>query len=108
MAGPAGAPDVPGEDVGQQLEIRDDPVLEFGRGVQATYSLVEKLKMPIPGNPPYQPSELASFAMWVVVADSIHQLMSAKKEASRMTRRPEEVALRLVARTRLRNNHPKQ
>ena len=30
--GPAGAPDIPGEDVGQQLEIRNDPVLEFGQG----------------------------------------------------------------------------
>ena len=32
VAGPAGAPDVPGEDMGQQLEIRDDPVLKEGRG----------------------------------------------------------------------------
>ena len=32
VAGPAGAPDVPGEDVGQQFEVRDDPVLEFGWG----------------------------------------------------------------------------
>ena len=109
MAVPAGAPDISGEDVGQKLKIRDDPVLEFGWGVQATNSLVEKLKIPIPGNPPYQPSVLMSFAMWVVEMDSrkvmpfrnlmasTHQSMSAKKEASRMIQRPEEVALRLVA-----------
>ena len=75
-----------------------------------TNSLLEKLKIPIPGKPLNQPSELASFAMWMddlnsrkvmpfrKLMASIHQVMSSKKAESRMTSRAEVEARRFVAR----------
>ena len=70
VPGPAGAPDIAGQNVGEELEVRDVEVAEVGGGVQVMYSFVEKLNTPMPGSPPVQPFELASFAMWVVEENS--------------------------------------
>lgn len=90
----------------------------WGGGVQAIYSLVEKLKIPMPGRPPTHPFELASLAMWVVEVNSryvtpfrnlmasIHQASSVKKASSKMIGEPRAVVQRLVAKTRLRKSRP--